>query len=327
MPRPGLQFLFSARSARDTLESRRAQMVADAAPFALDAHQPCGSSRRTTLRIDLQLRRFAHARSMERALPSHLKRDRFEDRRHALSPRHLGTRVAGRALRRSCRDAAAEYLTACDPSHTSGYSLPHLARVSPPTRTATRRELEARARYRARRPEMHSHSSSSFPARRSALAEPTADHRRYGHSPDTLRCTRRREAARRGDFIASDHTNVAVWPAEPFGASRALLDRSRIRSIAEGHSGLPSHGCQSGRAARSALREHHRARLAYLVEAVATLGLRSCHGRDPVRFPPRARPRARFAVGESLAHVNPSSRRTFERRIDAEGNVRSPPAA
>jgi glyoxylase-like metal-dependent hydrolase (beta-lactamase superfamily II) len=124
-------------------------------------------------------------------------------------------------------------------------------------------------------------------------------------------------------------TNVSVWPAEPEAdpLARFLESLAAFEALPDDTLVLPSHGLPfRGIAARVAqLREHHRARLAELVDAVRSANAAaSATDIVPVLFRrPLDLQQRYFAVGEAIAHLNHLvAAGELSRQLDAAGNVR-----
>ena len=153
----------------------------------------------------------------------------------------------------------------------------------------------------------------------------------YGHSPEhaALYAADRRALISGDMLLPRISTNVSVWPAEPEAdpVARFLDSLSAFEALPDDTLVLPSHGLPfRGIGARVAqLREHHRARLAELVEAVeGSGGDASAADIVPVLFrrPLDAQQRF-FAVGEAIAHLNHlAAEGRLARRIDDAGRVR-----
>ena len=153
----------------------------------------------------------------------------------------------------------------------------------------------------------------------------------YGHSPEHAALY----AAQSGVLISGDmllpriSTNVAVWPAEPLAdpVARFLASLAAFEALPESTLVLPSHGLPfRGSAARVAqLRQHHRARLVELVDAVgASRAPASAADVVPVLFRRQLDAQQRFfAVGEAIAHLNHLEvAGKLAREIDRAGSVR-----
>lgn len=153
----------------------------------------------------------------------------------------------------------------------------------------------------------------------------------YGHSPEHAALY----SAQRAVLISGDmllpriSTNVSVWPAEPDGdpLARFLASLAVFEALPADTLVLPSHGLPfRGIASRvAALREHHAARLAELVDAIR-LSARPMSAADvvPILFRRELDLQQRFfAVGEAIAHLNHLAHaRMLERAVDSAGNIR-----
>jgi glyoxylase-like metal-dependent hydrolase (beta-lactamase superfamily II) len=134
----------------------------------------------------------------------------------------------------------------------------------------------------------------------------------YGHSPEHASLY----APARNVLISGDmllpriSTNVAVWPVDPDGdpLGRFLASIAAFERLPDDALVLPSHGLPfRGIAARvAALRAHHAARLAELVDALAEAGRPLSAGElVPVLFRrPLDLQQRFFAIGEAIAHLN-----------------------
>jgi glyoxylase-like metal-dependent hydrolase (beta-lactamase superfamily II) len=231
---------------------------------------------------------------------------------------------------------AAEYLTGhAVHAQTAGYGVADTGAlfrahgVSPEHLHA----LEARGnRYRAGVPELPQRFQRVFLG--TSLRLGGSDWRvigGYGHSPEHAALhSRALGVLISGDMLLPRiSTNVSVWPAEPEAdpLARFLESLAAFEALPDDTLVLPSHGLPfRGIAARVAqLREHHRARLAELVDAVRSANAAaSATDIVPVLFRrPLDLQQRYFAVGEAIAHLNHLvAAGELSRQLDAAGNVR-----
>lgn len=274
---------------------------------------------------DEHCRRLLDARPIRRIVATHYH------------PDHLGN-GAWLATRFGVTVAmtAAEYLTAhAIHAQTSSYAAGDICALFRAHGVSDEHVEALRARgnrYRAGVPELPLAFDRVFPE--ASLRLGGSDWRvigGYGHSPEHAALY----AAETAVLISGDmllpriSTNIAVWPAEPWAdpLARFLESLGAFESLPEGTLVLPSHGLPfRGIATRVAqLREHHRARLAELVDAVGAMHA-PASAADVVptlfRRPLDAQQRF-FAVGEAIAHLNhlvPGGQ--LARRVDGAGQVR-----
>jgi glyoxylase-like metal-dependent hydrolase (beta-lactamase superfamily II) len=191
--------------------------------------------------------------------------------------------------------------------------------------------LEARGnRYRAGVPELPTRFRRLYPGGNVRIGG--GDWRvigGYGHSPEhaALHSSERRVLISGDMLLPRISTNVAVWPAEPEGdpLARFLESLRAFEALPEDTLVLPSHGLPfRGIAERVAqLRQHHEARLAELLDAVAQTSV-SASDVLPVLFRRKLDTQQRFfAVGEAIAHLNNLvAAGTLDRTTHAGGRVR-----
>jgi glyoxylase-like metal-dependent hydrolase (beta-lactamase superfamily II) len=160
----------------------------------------------------------------------------------------------------------------------------------------------------------------------------------YGHSPEhaSLFAADRRVLISGDMLLPKISTNVAVWPAEPEAdaLARFLTSLEAFESLPEDTLVLPSHGLpfRGIRARVEALRDHHRARLTELVDAIRQAGgVATAAEVVPVLFRRELDLQQRFfAIGEAIAHLNHlAASGRLVRETSAGGRVRFalPPAA
>jgi glyoxylase-like metal-dependent hydrolase (beta-lactamase superfamily II) len=150
----------------------------------------------------------------------------------------------------------------------------------------------------------------------------------YGHSPEhaALHSADRRLLVSGDMLLPRISTNVSVWPSEPHAdpVGRFLASIAAFEALPADTLVLPSHGLPfRGIAARvAALREHHAARLAELVDAVEQSAVpTSAADLVPVLFRRELDLQQRFfAIGEAIAHLNHlAASGRLRRRADAAG--------
>ena len=152
----------------------------------------------------------------------------------------------------------------------------------------------------------------------------------YGHSPEhaALHSADRRVLISGDMLLPRISTNVSVWASEPYAdpVGRFLASIASFEALPADTLVLPSHGLPfRGIAARvAALREHHAARLAELVDAVTLAGEVSAADLIPVLFRRELDVQQRFfATGESIAHLNHlAGQGRLVRRTRDDGSVR-----
>jgi glyoxylase-like metal-dependent hydrolase (beta-lactamase superfamily II) len=231
---------------------------------------------------------------------------------------------------------AAEYLTAhAMHGQTSGYAVADSCALfgSHGVSDEHLAALAARGnRYRVGVPELPASFDRLFPGTTIRLAG--SDWRiigGYGHSPEhaALHSPDRRVLISGDMLLPRISTNVSVWPAEPYAdpLGRFLSSLAAFDALPPDTLVLPSHGLPfRGIAARvRALREHHAARLAELVDAIAAADAAlSAADLVPVLFRRELDLQQRFfAIGEAIAHLNHlAAARTLARETDDEGRVR-----
>jgi glyoxylase-like metal-dependent hydrolase (beta-lactamase superfamily II) len=230
---------------------------------------------------------------------------------------------------------AAEYLTAhAIHAQTSGYAIADTSALFR-AHGVTDDHLDALAgrgnRYRAGVPELPFAFDRLLPGTRVRLAG--SDWQvigGYGHSPEhaALHSADRRLLISGDMLLPRISTNVSVWPSEPYAdpVGRFLASLAAFEALPADTLVLPSHGLPfRGIAARvQALREHHAARLAELVDAVARrAGPVSAAELVPVLFPRELDLQQRFfAIGETIAHLNHLATTGRLRRVAEPGAVR-----
>jgi len=160
----------------------------------------------------------------------------------------------------------------------------------------------------------------------------------YGHSPEhaSLYGADRRVLISGDMLLPKISTNVAVWPAEPDAdqLARFLASLAAFETLPDDTLVLPSHGLpfRGIRARVDALRDHHRARLAELVDAVGEAGAAATAAEVvPVLFRRELDLQQRFfAIGEAIAHLNHlATGGRLVREVTTAGRVRFavPPSA
>jgi glyoxylase-like metal-dependent hydrolase (beta-lactamase superfamily II) len=231
---------------------------------------------------------------------------------------------------------AAEYLTAhAIHGQTSGYAIGDTCALFRMHGVADE-HLDALAsrgnRYRVGVPELPTAFDRLYPGTHLRLAG--SEWRvigGYGHSPEhaALHSPDRRVLISGDMLLPRISTNVSVWPAEPHAdpLARFLGSLAAFEALPADTLVLPSHGLPfRGIAARvAALREHHAARLAELVEAVATAGEPlSAADLVPVLFRRELDLQQRFfAIGEAIAHLNHlAATGRLERRPGERASIR-----
>jgi glyoxylase-like metal-dependent hydrolase (beta-lactamase superfamily II) len=212
---------------------------------------------------------------------------------------------------------AAEYLTAhAIHAQTSGYAIADTMSLFR-SHGVSAEHLDALAgrgnRYRSGVPELPTTFDRLLPGMPTRLAG--SDWQvigGYGHSPEhaALHSPDRRLLISGDMLLPRISTNVSVWPAEPLAdpVGRFLRSLEAFEALPADTLVLPSHGLPfRGIAARvAALREHHAARLAELVDAVqAAPDAVSASDIVPVLFRRELDLQQRFfAIGEAIAHLN-----------------------
>jgi glyoxylase-like metal-dependent hydrolase (beta-lactamase superfamily II) len=231
---------------------------------------------------------------------------------------------------------AAEYLTGhAVHAQTAGYAVADTCALFRAHGVSADhvRELSARGnRYRAGVPELPQKFQRVFPG--ASLRLGGTDWRvigGYGHSPEhaALHASDRRVLISGDMLLPRISTNVAVWPAEPDAdpLARFLESLAAFEALPDDTLVLPSHGLPfRGIVARvTQLREHHRARLAELIDAVGSANA-SASAADivPVLFRrPLDLQQRFFAVGEAIAHLNHlAASGRLAKKADVAGNVR-----
>ena len=212
---------------------------------------------------------------------------------------------------------AAEYLTAhAIHAQTSGYAIADTTALFR-AHGVSDEHLDALAsrgnRYRKGVPELPSTFDRLLPGTTTRLAGGEWQViGGYGHSPEhaALHSPDRRLLISGDMLLPRISTNVSVWPAEPLAdpVGRFLRSLEAFEALPADTLVLPSHGLPfRGIGARvAALREHHAARLAELVEAVsASSDAVSAAAIVPVLFRRELDVQQRFfAIGEAIAHLN-----------------------
>jgi len=133
----------------------------------------------------------------------------------------------------------------------------------------------------------------------------------YGHAPEhmSLYCPEANVLISGDMLLSTISTNVSVWSVDPEGDPlRLFLDSvRRYRELPADVLVLPSHGkpFRGAHLRVEQLQEHHDARFAELLGALASSGPRSAADVMPVLFP-RALDahQTYFAMGEAIAHLH-----------------------